>query len=771
MILPDILHGIGETPMVEIRRLNPNPAVKILAKIEFTNPGGSIKDRVAMAMIQAAEERGELTPDKTVIEATSGNTGIGLAMVCAVKGYRLMLLMSQSASEERKRILRAYGAEIKLTPPHLGTDGAIEEAYRLAREEPNKYVLVDQFNNPSSIEAHYLGTGLEIWNQTEGKVSHVVVCLGTSGTIMGVAKRLKEMNPAVRVVAMEPYAGHKIQGLKNMQESYPPGIYDKSKIDEFIRVEDEEAYDMARRLAREEGMFVGMSSGAAMAASIKLAKRLESGTIVTILPDGGERYLSTALFTSKTKAGPRFLNAATGKEAVLSLESGPLGLFTMGPPLDRLGDLESWRRIVLTDVLLRHLSSQTERGVQVEAAAGLADLDDRAIEAARAAGMSRQAFANRALGRIGELAATLHLSPEFGFGLACESSDRALELTSRLLAKGQAYEKLRSVYFDVRRFEPYGDLASSHDMDKLSLGKTVDLQAYLKENAQDFTLLKRATLQDLKAQDCWTTQWGNVRPSWFLQHVSAALDKLPAISLFVAGEAHRFPHLENFRAILAQSAQPLPQVWLLSQPVAAREAENLPGLETLLGEYEPAALRMWLLSASHHRSLSSSDETLSMWRKNWQRVQRLAVELSLVQADAGRAKPREAVDQLLVDVKKSLRDAMEQDLSLHKFWPELLRFCREVGRLAEAGELTPSEAAQCLARLKSLDRVLGILDLTALPLPRHEWPAKIAALVEQREEARKARDFERADALREEIESLGCRLEDTAKGARVYGGK
>jgi cystathionine beta-synthase len=271
MMHETILSLVGSTPLVRINRLNPSSHRVIVAgKLEAQNPGGSIKDRVAMAMIEAAERSKELTPDKTIIEATSGNTGIGLAMVCAVKGYRLKLLMPSSASEERKRIMQAYGAEIVLTPGHLGTDGAIEESYRLAREEPEHYVLMDQFNNPASIEAHYRGTAQEIWDQTEGMVTHVVSCLGTSGTAMGLVGRLKELNPAIKILAVEPYEGHRIQGLKNMRESYPPGIFDKSILDEIIHVEDEDAFSMCRRAAREEGLFIGMSSGAALAGALQV---------------------------------------------------------------------------------------------------------------------------------------------------------------------------------------------------------------------------------------------------------------------------------------------------------------------------------------------------------------------------------------------------------------------------------------------------------------------------------------------------------------------
>ena len=233
----DLLALIGNTPLVEIRHLNPNPNVKVLAKIECQNPGGSIKDRVAAAMIEAAEKSGELTRDKIIIEATSGNTGVGLAMVAAIKGYRIKLLMPETASEERKMIMAAYGAELELTPGRLATDGAIEQAYRYAREEPDKYVLMDQYNNLASIDAHYNGTGREIWEQTNGTVTHCVMTLGTSGTAMGVAKRLHHEGD-VFVAGVEPYAGHKIQGLKNMLESYPPGIYDKSALDEILHVED-----------------------------------------------------------------------------------------------------------------------------------------------------------------------------------------------------------------------------------------------------------------------------------------------------------------------------------------------------------------------------------------------------------------------------------------------------------------------------------------------------------------------------------------------------
>ena len=226
-----ILDTIGNTPLVEIKKLNPNSRVKIFAKLEYFNPGGSTKDRPALYMIEAAEKSGELTRDKTVIEATSGNTGIGLALVCGVKGYRLMLTMPESVSVERQKNLKARGAEIHLTPGHLGTDGAIEEVYRLARQDPGRYFIADQFNNEANWKSHYHGTAQEIWEQTDGAITTLVASLGTSGTLMGASRKLKQLNPAIQIVGVEPYLGHRIQGLKNMKEAYCPEIFEKKRLD------------------------------------------------------------------------------------------------------------------------------------------------------------------------------------------------------------------------------------------------------------------------------------------------------------------------------------------------------------------------------------------------------------------------------------------------------------------------------------------------------------------------------------------------------------
>ncbi|HKZ45688.1 MAG TPA: cysteine synthase family protein [archaeon] len=296
-ISENVLELIGNTPIVRINRLTGKNDATVLAKLEKQNIGGSIKDRIAKYMIEQAEKEGKLIKGKIILEPTSGNTGIGLAIVAAVKGYKTIFVMSKSASEERKKILKAFGASFILTPKEKGTDGAIEVAYKMAKKEPDKYFLPDQFNNPDNYMAHYETTGKEIIEQTGGKIDMVVVAMGTTGTLMGVRKRMKEFDPKIKVVGVEPYIGHKIQGMKSMKEAYRPGIYDRRKVDEKINIKDEDAFETTRDLAKEEGLLVGPSSGAVMHIALKKAKELGKGkVIVAILPDTGERYLSTEVF-------------------------------------------------------------------------------------------------------------------------------------------------------------------------------------------------------------------------------------------------------------------------------------------------------------------------------------------------------------------------------------------------------------------------------------------------------------------------------------------
>ncbi|MFZ2148193.1 MAG: cysteine synthase family protein [Sedimentisphaerales bacterium] len=294
-----ILSAIGNTPLVELTNLNSKkPKVRIFGKLEGTNPGGSVKDRPAYWMIKKAEESGQLTNGKIILEPTSGNTGIALAMIGAAKGYRVKLCMPECVSTERQRILEALSAEVVLTPAKEGTDGAIRKAHQLLDTEPEKYYMPNQFTNENNVLAHYETTGPEILSQTKGEIDVFVAGMGTTGTLMGVYRFFKEKKPEVKVVGVEPQECHTIQGLKNMKEAIVPEIYNPEMMDEKITVGDGEAFETTRLLAAKEGIFVGMSSGAAVTGALRIAGQMSSGTIVVILPDRGDRYLSTTLFRS-----------------------------------------------------------------------------------------------------------------------------------------------------------------------------------------------------------------------------------------------------------------------------------------------------------------------------------------------------------------------------------------------------------------------------------------------------------------------------------------
>jgi cysteine synthase B len=294
--MPKLEELVGNTPLCELRRIGPqDKPVRLLVKLEGNNPAGSVKDRPALAMVQGAEERGELVPGSRIIEPTSGNTGIALAMVAAVRGYDLTLVMPESASEERKMLMRAYGAKLELTPADQSMEGTIDRAREMLAAEPGA-VMLDQFANPDNPRAHYQGTAPEIWRDTGGEVTHFISSMGTTGTIMGCSRFFKETAPQVQVVGAQPAEGSRIPGIRAWPEAYLPRIYEADRVDRILRVEQSEAEAMARRLAREEGLFVGLSSGGAVATMLRVAAEIESGTLVAIACDRGDRYLSTGLY-------------------------------------------------------------------------------------------------------------------------------------------------------------------------------------------------------------------------------------------------------------------------------------------------------------------------------------------------------------------------------------------------------------------------------------------------------------------------------------------
>ncbi len=768
---PPPLGLIGNTPLVPLGRVNPNPQVAICAKLERNNPGGSVKDRIALWMVEQAEKSGELTPDKTIIEATSGNTGIGLAMVAAVKGYRVVLAMSEAVSVERRKILAALGAELLLTPAEQGTDGAIERVYELAAEEPDRYYLTDQYNNPANVLAHYHTTAPEIWQQTDGRITHLVATIGTTGTVMGCSKRFRELDPRVRVVGVEPHLGHKIQGLKNLREAYVPGIYDAATLDQKVNIDDEHAFEMARRIAREEGLLVGMSSGAAMHVACELARELDSGLIVVVFPDGGERYLSTPLFQV---AEPEQLPLALGFFNTLSrryerfepLEQGrEVTMYSCGPTVHMRPHLGLLRRMLVDDLVRRTLEYA---GHQVKHVVSITDLDDSTMQAAEREGVPISELCARYEAEFHADREALGILAAHRYARASESVQEMTRLTTELVRQGHAYEKLRSVYFNIGRSESYGEL-SGKDLGKIKVGATVDLERYDKNDPRDFTLLRRSTLAEIRRGLSTKTEWGNVRPSWHVQCSAMARAHLgERIDIHSASVDLIFPHNENELAqSRALTGQPLASYWLHSELVLAGgkkmtdAAETRVTLPDLVAKgYSAREVRFFLLQTHYRQPVRLSDEALEAARASLRRIDECVRNLQAVENDVP------CVDEIegwIVDAKERFRRAMYDDLSISAALATVFRLIRQANYLMNQRRLCTRHARAMVEALQGMDQVLGLLpaeDPESVPAQIQHWLA-------ERERAREARDFDRADALRQQIAERGYLVEDRPEGTRV----
>lgn len=764
-VFNNILESIGNTPLVRINRINPNPQVTIYAKLEAKNPGGSVKDRPALALIEAAEKEGVLTPNKIIIEATSGNTGIGLAMVAAVKGYRIMLAMPETASLERQKILKAFGAELLLTPGSKGTDGAIEEVYNLVRENPERYFMPDQFNNPANPAAHYSGTGPEIYEQTEGNVDVVVVTLGTTGTAMGILKFMKEKNKAIQVIGVEPYPGHRVQGLKNMKESYVPGIFDRYALDAIVHIADEDAFEMARRLAREEGIFVGMSSGAAMAAAVKIAQERASGTVVAILPDGGDRYLSTNLFTTLLEPDFSFYNLLTRKKADFKpVQEGKVRIFVTGPPLDKAVSLQDVRRFLLADLLTRFLLS---KNFSVNQVIPVPDLDSRVIQGSRSAGTDHGIYTQQQLDNFLSDLDLLGVQRAYSYPRSTEHVGTIIDYTNSLISKGIAYEKLRSVYFDLSKSSDYGAL-SRVNLKKIHIGKTVDLDAYEKQNPRDFTLLKRATLAELKQGIYIKTDWGNVLPTWHIAAVSLALHDLGSpIDIHVSSIEFLFPHLENVRAIgEAVTGKPFANVWLVCERIWSSKNEvkrplvheNLSIRELIDLGYTAMEIRYWILSTHYRKPIHITSENLANARRGYERLKEFVGRLYHSQTTR---KENPTVSEYLYAFEQGVNSAMAEDLNTPLAMAALFRLVRQMNPILDKGSLSEKQRTEILEALRKFDKLLGILPLDGEPLGAEEQ-----LLLEKRNHARELKRWEEADQIRQELLSRGIRVIDTPVGTR-----
>jgi cysteinyl-tRNA synthetase len=762
-VYDNVLQLIGNTPLIVINRLNSNPKVSVYAKLEGQNPGGSVKDRIALQMIEEAERRGELTPDKTIIEATSGNTGIGLAIVAAVKGYQISLAMPETASQERQKILKALGAELLLTPGALGTDGSIEKVYELVRQFPERYYMPDQFNNEDNWKAHYHGTAREIWEQTEGEVTHVIATLGTTGTAIGVTKRLKEYDQGVLVIAVEPYMGHKIQGLKNMKESYVPGIYAKEILDEIVHIEDAEAFETARRLARDEGLFVGMSGGACMAAALRKAGELEKGSVVAILPDTGERYLSTNLFTTLLEPDFRFYNTLfRQKEDFKPISEGKVSLFTTGPAIHESLDLSEGRRFVVADLLRRYLEY---KGFEVIQAINITDMEERAISDSSPGGSDLDTAAEKYIVMFKRDLQVLGVQQANYYPRTSEHVEDILDISKMLMEKGFAYEKLRSVYFDISKSADYGKL-SRVDIQKIRLGKTVDLDAYEKQNPRDFTLLRRATLSELKQGIYLKTTWGNVLPSLHLETVALATRQFGGtMDIHTSSLDFLFPHNENEIAISqAADSKPLANYYLHCDRVLmagkkmSREGEGRVTVQQLVEQgYSGRQIRFWLLTTHYRKPLHFERERLEEASRSLRRLDEFIQRLQYGDSDDA----AEEVDQLIFEVEQSFDDGLGDDLNISSALAAVFSFIRKLNPYISSGQLSIEQREGALAVMERVDSVLRLMHFG-----EPELDEEACKLLEARAEARRNKKWDKADRLRQALVKCGVEVVDTPEGTR-----
>ncbi|MBI5544121.1 MAG: cysteine synthase, partial [Deltaproteobacteria bacterium] len=707
----DIVALIGNTPLHPIRSLCPNPNVQIFAKLERGNPGGSVKDRIALWMIKEGERSGGLTRDKTILEATSGNTGIGLAMIAAARGYRIMLAMSEGVSVERRKILAAYGAEFLLTPAAKGTDGAIERAYELANEEPNRFFLTDQYNNEANLLAHYHGTAEVFWRQTGGRITHFVATMGTTGTLMGCSRRFRELNPKIRVVGVEPYLGHRLQGLKNLKEAYVPGIFDSSALDRKLNIEDEAAWEMTRALARKEGLLVGMSSGAAMHTAYELAKQIESGIIVALFPDGGERYLSTPLFQVKqTEAAARlhFFNSLSRQHEPFELREGAkeVTMYSCGPTVHRRPHLGVLRRMLVDDVVRRSLELA---GHRVKHVVSITDVDDFTIRESERTGEPLQELCRRHEAEFHDDLKAIAVKPAQVYCRSSESVDSMIKLTRDLMERGFAYEQYHSVYFNIGRTKSYGDLLGRQGLGAAARGATHEEERYDGLDPRDFVLFRRCDLAEMRKGLSFKTEWGNVRPSWHVECAAMARAHLgDQFDIHTGSVELVFPHHENELAQMrALTGKPQARYWLHSELVFVDEEKMSYDAATYrtLGDmtergFSSREVRLCLLQTHYRQPLHLTDEKLGAARRALEEIDAAMAAL----ASAPEGKPRIGeLEGWITTARDSFRKALYDDLNVAGGLLALSGLLEQVVRLAKEGRLGRTDADAVAAALAEMD--------------------------------------------------------------------
>ncbi|MDH3349424.1 MAG: cysteine--tRNA ligase, partial [Desulfobulbaceae bacterium] len=613
-------------------------------------------------------------------------------------------------------------------------------------------------------QAHYKNTGPEIWRQTEGKVTDVISTLGTSGTAMGLSKYFREHHPHVRVIAMEPFYGHKIQGLKNMKESYKPGIFDKKLPHKIVNVHDKDAFDTSRLLAEKEGILVGMSSGAAMFAALERAKEIGTGYIVVILPDGGERYLSTTLFKGpakkESKEKPlRFYNTLSRKKQNFKpINKERVTLYACGPTAYKPPTLAHCRRFIVADLIRRHLESKQ---MTVDLYMNFTDIDDNTIEESEKAGMSLGDFTEKHIKQFKHAFKILDIKEAKGYPKASEHVSDMIDISHELIHKGYAYEKHGSIYFNISKFPAYGKL-SGIDLSKIQIGKTVDLDNYDKDNPRDFTLLKRSTLNELKKGIFFETDWGNVRPGWHIECSAMSTRYLgETIDIHTASQDLMFPHHENEIAIAeALTGKPLAKYWLHSGLLLnngkkmSEDAGNVVTLDELLEQgFTGRELRLMLLWVHYRKPLNYSQKRLLSVRTALKRIDEFTRKVLCWPTGL----PHPEIATYCTTLEKDFFNAMDDDLNISKAMGTLFNFIKKTNPILQHGGLDKEQQQSIMEILNKINCVFGIMNLKKCSLD-----PKLGCLIRQREKARECKNWQEADQVREELAHKGITVKDSA---------
>lgn len=762
-----VLSLIGNTPMVEIIKLNPyhDKGVKIYAKLEGFNPGGSIKDRIALKMIEAAEKSGELTRDKTIIEPTSGNTGIGLAMVGAIKGYDIEIVMSAAVSVERRKVLEGFGAKIILSSKDEGTDGAIRLTREMVAKHPEKYFNPDQFNNENNYLAHYETTGKEIVEQVPD-LTHFVCALGTTGTIRGNSMRIKEHDSRVKVVALEPNIGHKIQGLKNMDEAIQPGIYDESFFDEKINVPDKGSFDAARALMKQEGIFVGMSSGSALWGALEIAKGLvekgEKGNIVTIFADRAEKYLSTNLILEDKMSFKIFNTLTRQKQEFVPLEKGKVKMYTCGPTVYNYAHVGNFRSYIFADIFKRHLRY---KGYDVKHVMNITDVDDKTIRGSKEKEQTLKEFTEFFTEEFFKDFDGLNILRPEEIPKATETVDEMVDFVEKLLEKGFAYKgDDGSVYFKIEKFEDYGQMAHL-DLQNLKAGARICHQEYDKENASDFVLWK-AYKEAEDGEVFWETSLGKGRPGWHLECSAMSMKYLgDCIDIHTGGIDLIFPHHQNEVAQSeALTGKTFVNYWVHCNHLMVegkKMSKSLGNFYTARDIFEkgfsPKALRYLLLSTHYRQQLNLTMDSL---KASEQAVERLHEFMLRVKDIASEKENGEGIQMMLDDLDKSFEAHMDDDLNTPQALASVFDFTKKVNKLIDEGRVGKPYADKIIAQMEKIDTVLGLLDFAELVVPE-----EVVSIAEERKAARESKDWSKSDELRDKIASLGFTVLDNKDGS------